>query len=101
MGRLVLVLPLKDGAHDDARRLLEQGPPFDLAETHFDRHQVHLTDHEVVFVFESPEGTPATISVRASDPAFWKAGAAWRPLIDGKPRTAETVFAWERPPAER
>jgi len=97
MNRLVVVIPLKDGTHDEARRLLEGGPPFDLTGSHFDHHQVHLTEKEAVFVFESPEGTPATLSVRASDPAMWKAGAAWRPLMAGKPRTAVTVFAWDRP----
>ena len=97
MARLVVVVPLKEGAREEARKLLEGGPPFDLEGSRFDHHQVHLTEHEVVFVFESPEGTPATLSVRASDPALWKAAAAWKPVVDGKPRMAETVFAWDRP----
>jgi hypothetical protein len=97
MPRLVVVLPLKEGAREEAQRLLDAGPPLDLAESHFDHHRVYLTDHEAVFVFQTPEGTPATLSVRASDPTMWKAAAAWQPLLAGKPRTAETVFAWDRP----
>ena len=97
MARLVVVVSLKEGAREEARRLLDSGPPLDLGESHFDHHQVFLTQNEVVFVFESPEGTPATLSVRASDPTMWKAAAAWKPLIMGRPRTAETVFAWDRP----
>jgi hypothetical protein len=97
MARLVVVVPLKEGAREEARRLLDGGPPFDLEGSRFDHHQVHLTEREAVFVFESPEGTPATLSVRASDPTMWKAAAAWKPLVDGKPRMAETVFVWDRP----
>jgi hypothetical protein len=52
MGRLVAVLPLKPGARDRAEALLRERPPFDLELTRFDRHQVFLTNREVVFVFE-------------------------------------------------
>jgi hypothetical protein len=97
MPRLLVVAPLKEGAQEEARRLLDSGPPLDLGGSHFDHHQVFLTEHEVVFVFESPEGTPATLSLHASDPTMWKAAAAWQPLLAGKPRKAEEVFAWDRP----
>lgn len=96
MQRLVVVVPLAEGAEEQARELLEQGPPFELGETQYVRHEVFLTGSEVVFVFEAGDDEPATLSVRAADPSFWRAAAAWRPLMAGRPRIAETIFVWER-----
>ncbi len=96
MPQLVVVVPLKEGAYEEAKRLLADGPPLALEDSAFDRHEVHLTRNEVVFVFTSPEGVPATLSVRAGEPDFWRAAAKWRPLLDGKPRRAQTVYTWER-----
>jgi hypothetical protein len=94
VSRLVVVVPLKEGARDEARRLLAEGPPFSLAVTRFDRHEVYLTASEAVFVFEAPE-EPATLDLRA-DPALWRAAAAWRRVIAGRPRVAETALTWRR-----
>jgi hypothetical protein len=96
MSRLVVVVPLKDGAHEKARALLAQGPPFDLEATDFDRHEVYLTKREVVFVFESP-GSSATLRLPGEDPSVWKAAAAWQQLMAEKPRKAETAYSWARP----
>ena len=54
MSRLVVVVPLADGAKDRARELLDKGPPFDPNATGLERHSVYLTDHEAVFIFETP-----------------------------------------------
>lgn len=94
MGQLVIVVPLKPGSRAEARRLIEQGPPLALDETTFTRHEVHLTDHEAVFVFESPTGP--TLSLPADDPALHRLAEAWEAIMDGQPRKAETVFAWTR-----
>ncbi|MGH3023961.1 MAG: hypothetical protein ACRDNI_09920 [Gaiellaceae bacterium] len=96
MSELVLVLPLREGARAKARELLEQGPPFDLDQTRFERHQVFLTDSEVVFVFDAP-GERATLELSTEDPSLWKAAAAWRECIAGRVRKAEVAFSWERP----
>lgn len=96
MQRLVVVVPLAEGAEEQARELLEQGPPFELGDTQYVRHEVFLTAREAVFVFEAGDDEPATLSVRAADPSLWRTAAAWRPLMAGRPRIAETVFAWER-----
>jgi hypothetical protein len=98
MSNLVVVLPLKEGAHERARALLAEGPPFDLERTGFDRHQVFLTEREVVFVFEAP-GSAATLVLPGEEPSLWKVAAAWQPLMAGRPRKGETVYAWAR--AER
>ena len=96
MSELVLVVPLREGARAKARQLLEQGPPFDLDETRFERHQVFLTDSEVVFVFDAP-GEAATLTLGTEDPSLWKAAAAWRECLAGQVRKAEIAFSWKRP----
>ncbi len=96
MPSLVVVVPLKEGAYEEAKRLLAGGPPMDLGESVFEHHEVHLTQREAVFVFTTPDDIPATLHVQAGDPTFWKAAKAWQPLIDGRPRKAETAFEWSR-----
>jgi hypothetical protein len=96
VAQLVVVVPLKPGTADRARELLAEGPPLDLTETRFRAHAVHTTDREVIFVFDSP-GAPATLTLPGDDPALWQASAAWRKVMDGKPRVARLAFSWERP----
>ncbi|HEX6699765.1 MAG TPA: hypothetical protein VF101_03465 [Gaiellaceae bacterium] len=96
--RTVFVLPLREGAHDRAQALLAEGPPFDPEETALDRHDVFVTQNEVVFVFESKLGVDA-LEPLLSDPALWLSAAAWRELLAGPPRIAEDAYSWERPPA--
>ena len=95
MSRLVVVVPLKDGVLEDARKLLDEGPPIQLDNTRFDRHEVFLTRQEVVFVFEA-SGEVATLRVMGENPSVWRAAAAWQRLMSGPPRTAETAFVWQR-----
>ena len=95
MGRLVVVVPLKDGASEKARALLAKGPPFDLEATEFDRHEVYVSEREAVFLFESP-GPSATLKLPGEDPSLWKVAAAWQPLMAGKPRKALTAYSWRR-----
>jgi hypothetical protein len=94
MSRLVVIAPLKPDARERALRLLKEGPPFELAETRFERHQVYLTDREAVFVFEGPG--PATLELPGEDPVLWRAAEAWNDCLAGKPRVARTAFSWER-----
>ena len=94
MSRLVVVASLKEGKRERARELLEQGPPFDLEATGFDRHAVHLTDREVIFVFEGPGA--GGLRLPGEDPDLWQAAAAWRECLAGGPRVARTAFFWQR-----
>jgi hypothetical protein len=95
MSRLVLVVPLKEGAAPRARQLLEEGPPFELGASELERHEVFLTDREVVFVFET-EGTRRRSSSGRGTRPLRKAAAAWRECMAGRPRKAETAFSWTR-----
>ena len=92
--RLVVVLPLREGAYDRALELLADGPPFDLESAAVLRHEVHVTRREVVFVFETPPGTP--VGLRGDDPSLWRAANAWRKVAAGPARKATTAFSWQR-----
>jgi hypothetical protein len=90
--RLALVVPLKQGAKPQAESLLAQGPPFDPAGLGLVSHEVFLTEHEAVFVFE---GAPAELLNRsAENETIWDAAAAWEPLVEGSIRFAERAYAW-------
>ena len=98
MSRLVVVVPLADGARERARELLEQGPPFDPAATHLERHSVYLTDREAVFVFETPGDEPPWSSAprtRRSSTQPKPGATSWQ---DGRGRP-QPVYSWEREPS--
>jgi hypothetical protein len=95
MSRLVVVAPLKPGARDAARLLIENGPPFDPATTALTAHEVFLTDREVVFVFEG-EDARKTVEELVGDPGVWRAATAWKECLDGRPRLADETFVWAR-----
>jgi hypothetical protein len=95
MSRLVVVVPLKEGARAKAQELLEQGPPFNIETSHLSRHEVFLSDHEVIFDFETP-GSEPPIELHAEDPVLHEAAEAWREVMAGKPRKAVPAFSWDR-----
>ena len=93
---LTLVLPLRPGAHEAVRRLLAQGPPFDLGQIpELERHEVFLTPEEAIFVFESARGEDATRALLSRSEVAHAAGA-WQEHIAGPPRLAEHVYSWSR-----
>jgi hypothetical protein len=94
VSRLVVIAPLKPDARARALQLLAEGPPFELAETRFERHQVYLTDREAIFVFEGPG--PPTLELPGEDALLWRAAEAWSDCLAEKPRVARTAFSWER-----
>jgi hypothetical protein len=97
--RLAVVVPIKEGAQEAVRTLLEAGPPFDPEQTPLDRHQVFLTAHEVLFLFEAELGAQA-LEPLLEEPDLWKIAASWREHVAGAPRIAEDVYSWARPAVE-
>ena len=95
MNRVAVVAPLKYGAYQDAKELVESGPPFDPTETPLVCHEVFLSDAEVVFVFEGPDVGEAVAQLVA-DPSIWRVAGAWADLLAGKPRIAEESYRWSR-----
>jgi hypothetical protein len=98
MERIAIVARLRDGMTERAKTLIENGAPFDPVEEGLRRHTVFLSSHEVIFVFEAHEVEWIVDDV-VTEPFRWAvadAFEAWRPLIDGEPRIARVVYAWER-----
>ena len=96
MRRLVVVAPLRPVADARARELLDEGPPFDLADSPFDWHEVFVTPQEVVFVFGGTASAGETLSLAAEDPGIWRAAKDWADCLDGRPRIARSAFSWKR-----
>jgi hypothetical protein len=96
VSKIVVVAPLKAGSLPRAKELLADGPPFALADSRFDAHEVFLTEREVVFVFEGPGSNAETLTLSAEDPAIARAASAWAECLDGRPRLARSAFSWNR-----
>ena len=95
MTRLVVVVPLKEGARESARLLVADGPPFDLDSTALEAHEVYLTESEAVFVFTGNDAREELQGI-IGDPGVWRAATAWRECLAGRPRIADQAFAWRR-----
>jgi hypothetical protein len=96
MEQIAIVARLKSGAEPRAAELIAQGPPFDPAESGFVRHTVYLSADEVVFIFEGKEVEWA-LDRLVDEPFHWPMGDAldeWRPLLEGNPRIARSVYSW-------
>jgi hypothetical protein len=93
--RVALVVPIKRGATEAARRLVEEGPPFDIEQLELDRHHVFISEREVVFVFEGPDAG-AIVDALSRSPDVLKAAVRWRNLLAGQPRLADERFGWTR-----
>jgi hypothetical protein len=93
VSRVVVVAPLKKGRREEARLLLEQGPPYDLAETALTGHHVYLTDAEAVFIFEGREAM-RVVERLVGEPEVVRVAAAWTDCLDSRPRLAVESFSW-------
>jgi hypothetical protein len=80
-----------------ARELLQEGPPFELETARLERHEILLTDREVIFVFETPGDEPA-LELEAGNPRLRRAAGAWREVMADRPRKAVSAFLWTREP---
>lgn len=99
MKRIAIVARLRPGAHERAKDILAEGPPFDPEWWAVERHTVFLSPNEVVFVFEGDE-----VEWRIDDLVgnFFSGGVKqafdqWRGLVEGKPKLAEQAYFWEAP----
>ena len=86
-----IVVPLRPGSRNEVEALLRNGPPFDPSRLGLVRHEVFVSEDEVVFVFR---GLPSVFAERlAEDDSFWDAVTAWRPLVRGRARFAEAAYS--------
>lgn len=91
--RTAVIVPLVPGSYDAVKRLLDEGPPFDPQQIGLARHDVFLTPHEVVLVFEAAHAESALDSL-LSEPGLWASATAWSDYLAGPPRIAETAYGW-------
>ena len=53
--QIAVIAQIRPGKHDELKQLIRQGPPFDLAEHGFTRHEAFLGDTDIVLIFEGPQ----------------------------------------------
>jgi hypothetical protein len=95
--RIAIVAGLKPGMEERARKLLEGGPPFDVAAAGATRHVVYASTSDVVFVFEGHELERRLHEIVSApfESALTSALDQWRDAVDGPARIARAVYAWE------
>ncbi len=87
-----IVVPLRPGSRTEVEALLHSGPPFDPSSLGLVRHEVFVSEDEVIFVFH---GLPSVFVQRlAEDDSFWNAATEWRPLVRGRARFADSAYSW-------
>jgi hypothetical protein len=92
---VAVVVPIKRGTAEAARRLVQEGPPFDVERLGLERHHVFVSEREVVFFFEGDRAA-AAVDALSRSPRVLKAAVRWRGILAGRPRLAEERFGWTR-----
>ena len=96
MHRVVLTAAIRPGHEDEIRRLLEEGPPFDLGSTSFERHEIFIAEGRIVFLFEGIHAE-RELERLLHDPATLGAAGGLAEHLDELPVVAAEAFSWERP----
>ncbi|HSS74328.1 MAG TPA: hypothetical protein VLK53_12260 [Gaiellaceae bacterium] len=94
MQRIAVIARLRPGSEDEARKLIESGPPFSLAELGLRSHDIYLGQGTVVFVFIGPDVEREGVEL-LNDPVRSASFSAWGPLLEGAPSIAQPVYHWE------
>ena len=97
MRRFVVSLPLRPGSTDQIRRLLREGPPFDLSGLSLERHEVFLSDAELIFLFEGTHSERVAIELLERPRVLGQASRI-APFVAGPPRFFSEAFSWEAQP---
>jgi hypothetical protein len=92
---VAVVVPIKRGTAEAARRLVEEGPPFDAERLGLEQHHVFISEREVVFFFEGCTAT-AAVDALSRSPRVLNTATRWRGILAGQPRLAEQRFGWTR-----
>ena len=92
---VAVVVPIRRGTAEEARRLVEEGPPYDVEHLGIERHHVFVSEREVVFFFEG-DSAAAAVEALSRSPGVLKAAVRWRGILAGRLRLAEERFGWTR-----
>lgn len=60
--QIAVIAQIRPGKRAELKQLIRLGPPFDLAERGFTRHEAFLGDNDIVLIFEG--ATPSTDTQR-------------------------------------
>src|SRR5207247_10637272 len=63
---VAVVVPIRRGTAETARRLVEEGPPFDVERLGLERPHVFVSEREVAFFFEGDSATAAVEALSRS-----------------------------------
>lgn len=96
MRHFLITAPIRRGSADAVRRILREGPPYDLAETSLDRHRVFLSGGQLVFLFEGTHAEEEAARLLRRPGVFGRASRLGAHLV-GRPEIPEEVFGWVRP----
>lgn len=91
--QIAVIAQIRPGKRDEFERLLEQGPPFDLAAEGFERHEVFVGDSEVLFIFTGP-GAMSQLQRMAASRALFAHVLRLTALLSA-PRVLDRTFEWE------
>jgi hypothetical protein len=91
--RVAVVVPIKRGSAEAARRLVGEGPPFEIEALGLERHHVFVSEREAVFLFEG-ENAAAAVDALMRSPDLLKTAVRWRRILAGRPRLADERFGW-------
>lgn len=99
MQRVAVIAHLRPGAAEEAAKLIELGPPFDLSKAGLERHMIYLAADTVVFVFEG--GEPRALLASLAGPDEQSVFGAWESLLDSTPKIASEAYSWISPDRAR
>jgi hypothetical protein len=91
--QIAVIAQIRPGKRDEFERLLEQGPPFDLAAEGFERHEVFVGDTEALFIFTGP-GAMSQLQRMAASRALFAHVLRLTALLSA-PRVLDRTFEWE------
>jgi hypothetical protein len=96
--RVVVRVPVDAAQVERVRELVRRGPPYDLTQVPgLERHEVYVTDRDVMFVFEGADPGFALERVMR-DARVWSALERWDDYVAGQPSVLEPDYTWSRRP---
>jgi hypothetical protein len=94
--QVAIVAQIRAGKRAELNQLIHQGPPFDLAEHGFTRHEAFLGDDDIVLIFKGTKpatdtkrlisilgaGQLAKLGMLVSTPRMLTESFEWQPTLD-------------------
>jgi hypothetical protein len=96
MRRFAVGFRLEPGSAAEARKILHDGPPFDIAATSLERCEVFLAEDELIFLLEGPHADQEAERLLAT-PAVEGQVSRLAPHLSRDAQIPQEVFSWEKP----